>query len=328
MQRARLLLLLLLPAFAACRSTGRDPSKHSAAPEPRVADERTLVDTKTLAAAETRRDSAAIGQAALSSRDLTVRRAAARALARIADARAVELLSLALSDEDSDVITWAAYGLGFACRGREAKTVHALVARAASLDERARSSAPLASPGEAIADALGRCAGLEAESTLRAWLAGPRARAEAAALALGRLATQSGKLTDATLVALLESADRAQEPLLNALYPCTRLATFNASTEARVRELALRVIASKSPGLEFAVRALGRTGDEGAAALGTLLADTKQDPNLRAEAARELNALGGAGQRALWTAFDAIATALPSDADLQSVGYGPLSAML
>ncbi len=330
MGRARSLLspLALLGAFAACRSTGRDASTHSAAPAPSFREERTRVDTKTLSSAELRRDSAAIGEAALSSRDLPIRRAAARALARIADARAVEFLSLALSDEDPDVTTWAAYGLGYACRGREAKTVRALIARAASLDEHATSSAPLSSPNEAIADALGRCAGSEAESTLRAWLAGPKARAEAAALALGRLASQSGKLSDATLVALLEAADRAQDPLLNALYPCTRLASFNASTEARVRALALRVIANKSPGLEFAVRALGRTGDEGAAALGTLLADTKQDPSLRAEAARELDALGNVGQHALWAAFDALARSLPSDADLQSAGYGPLSAVL
>ena len=206
MGRARLLLLLGVSALAACRGTERDASTHSAVPERAPAGP--PIDIRTLRAAEARRDSAAIGDAALSSRELPVRRAAARALARIADARAAELLSLALSDEDADVSTWAAYGLGFACHGRETKTVHALIVRAASLEEQARSSAPLASPSEAIAAALGRCANAEAESTLRAWLTGPKLRAEAAALALGRVATQNGKLSDATLVALLEAAGR------------------------------------------------------------------------------------------------------------------------
>jgi len=42
-----------------------------------------------------------------------VRRAAARALARIADDRAAELLGPALADEDAEVVAWSAYGLGY-----------------------------------------------------------------------------------------------------------------------------------------------------------------------------------------------------------------------
>jgi cyclophilin family peptidyl-prolyl cis-trans isomerase len=317
---------LLLCAITACRSASRDPSTHSA--EPEHAPTATTADSKTLRAAEARRDSSAIGEEVLSSRELSVRRAAARALARIADARSVELLLLALSDEDPEVSSWAAYGLGYACHGREAKTVRALITRAASLNGREQTTSPLANPSEAISDALGRCAGPEAESTLRAWLVGPEARAESAALALGRLATARGKLDDATLVALLEAADRPQNPLENALYPCTRLSAFNASTGDRVRALALRVIARKGPGLEFALRALGRTGDAGTTALGGLLADSTLDPSLRAEAARELSTLGDTGQRALWAAFDSLAAKPPSDSDLQGASYGPLSALL
>ncbi len=318
--------VLFLVALAACRGGGSDPSTHAAAPEhaPSLA----AVDGRSLRTAELRRDSTLIGEQALSSRDPSVRRAAARALARIADARAAELLLLALSDEDSEVSTWAAYGLGYACHGREAKTVRALIVRAAGLDEPEHATPPLASPSEAISDALGRCAGPEAESTLRAWLVGPQARAEAAALGLGRLASERGRLDDETLVALLDAADRAQNPLQNALYPCTRLANFNVSTSDRVRALALRIIANKGPGTEFALRSLGRTGEAGAIALGNVLADTTQAPSLRAQAARELSTLGDAGQRALWAAFDAIATRTPNDAELQSVSYGPLSALL
>src|SRR4051812_9915146 len=54
-------------------------------------------------AAEQRRDSGAISAETLANRDPKVRRDAARALARIADARAAELSLLALADEDPEV---------------------------------------------------------------------------------------------------------------------------------------------------------------------------------------------------------------------------------
>jgi cyclophilin family peptidyl-prolyl cis-trans isomerase len=320
--------VMLFAALASCHSADGGPSSHSAEPKPVASERSAPIDASALRRAELRRDSSAVGEAALSSREPPVRRAAARALARIADARSAELLLLALGDEDPEVTTWAAYGLGFSCRGRELKTVHALVARAAALEEHAQSNALLLGPSEAIADALGRCGSPEAESTLREWLVGPTPRAEVAALALGRIAMQSGQLSDRTLVALLDASDRSRAPLANALYPCSRLSSFNASTEARVRAQALKIIADKRAGLEFAVRALGRTGSDGRAALGALLADPKQDPQLRAEAARELRALGSDGQRALWTAFDALAAEPPSDGELESAGYGVLSAVL
>ncbi|HEY0469614.1 MAG TPA: peptidylprolyl isomerase [Polyangiaceae bacterium] len=285
--------------------------------------------------AEQQRNSAAIGSELLSSRELEVRRAAARALSRIADARASELLLLALADEDPEVDTWAAYGLGYACRGREPKTVRALSARAASLAAASASSmaggvrAPLLAVDAAIADALGRCAGAEAESTLRAWLSGPKPRAEAAALALGRLATQTGKLDDLTLVALLDAADRGQEPLLhNALFPLTRLARLNASSAERTRALAQRSIAARAPNLEFALRVLAKTGEAGAALLGTLAAQRELEPGLRAQALRELGTQGAAGQQPLWAAFDAVFKSAPDDAALANENYGPLAALI
>jgi cyclophilin family peptidyl-prolyl cis-trans isomerase len=320
-------LLLLI----ACQSRPLDSGTHAALPSPRPPLPPLAAsigaEQSALRVAELSRDSAAIASEILSNRDVTVRRSAARALSRIADGRAAELSLLALSDEDPEVITWAAYGLGYACLGRESKTVHALVARAASLASEARSQG-LESPAEAISDALGRCAGAEAESTLRAWLRGPKARAEAAALALGRLAGQVGKLDDASLVALLDAADRAEAPLQNALFPLTRLATLNASTGERTRALALRMIEQHAAGSEFALRTLGRTGSEGRAALGTLLAQTELAPGLRAQAVRELGALGGSGQAPLWAAFAGLPNAPPSDADLESPNYGPVGALL
>ncbi|HKO46453.1 MAG TPA: peptidylprolyl isomerase [Polyangiaceae bacterium] len=284
-------------------------------------------DRQLLLMAEQRRDSAAIASEALSSRDVGVRRSAARALARIADARSTELLLLALADEDPEVNSWGAYGLGYACRGREPKIVPALAMRAASLSP-VGVSLPLSSPTEAIADALGRCASAEAESTLRAWLQGPKPRAEAAALALGRLATHSRKLDDLSLVALLDAADRAQAPLDNALFPLTRLAALNASSAERTRALAMRAIAARAANLEYAVRVLARTGEPGAAALGTLGTQRELEPGLRAQALRELGTLGAAGQKPLWAAFDSLLESTPDDPALQGENYGPIAALL
>jgi cyclophilin family peptidyl-prolyl cis-trans isomerase len=314
-----------LVLITACHDNRSDSKARLAPPAPSAS--ATSAQQGRLFSAEQRRDSAAIAPEVLSSRDVRVRRSAARALARIADARASELLLLALADEDPEVNTWAAYGLGYACRGREPKTVRALVARSASLPSDGPSQL-LESPIEAIADALGRCAGAEAENTLRAWLRGPKPRAEAAALALGRLATQTGKLEDLTVVALLDAADRAPDPLQNALFPLTRLTALNASSAERTRTLASSVIAARSPSIEFAVRVLGRTGEAGGAALGALVAQRELAPGLRAQAVRELNAQGLAGQKPLWSAFESTLQTLPDDAVLQSDGYGPIAALL
>jgi len=314
-----------LVLLTACHDRALDP-KGRAAP---AASSASAVDAdrQLLLTAEQRRLSAAIAPEVLSSRDVNVRRSAARALARIADARASELLMLALADEDREVDTWAAYGLGYACRGREPKTVRALLARAASLIAE-RANPPLVSPAEAIADALGRCAGDEAESTLRAWLHGPKLRAEAAALALGRLATQTGKLDDLTVVALLDAADRAQDPLQNALFPLTRLTTLNASSAERTRTLASGAIAARAPSIEFAVRVLSRTGKAGGEALASLASQPELAPSLRAEALRELGSQGETGQKPLWTAFDGWLGALPNDSALSGEEYGAIATLV
>src|SRR5450432_3131373 len=137
MRNARALILLL--TFAACHSASHSlstraagsASGHSATSAGAPVD--TIVSIRALELAEQRRDSVAVAGEALSSRQTSIRRSAARALARIADARAAELLTLAVADEDPEVSTWAAYGLGYACAGREPKAVATLIARAASL---------------------------------------------------------------------------------------------------------------------------------------------------------------------------------------------------
>src|SRR6187399_417222 len=88
---------------------------------------------RAVESAEQRRASADVTPADLAARDVRLRRDAARALARIADARAAELLLTSLADEDASVVTWSAYGLGASCAGRERAHTRALAARTASL---------------------------------------------------------------------------------------------------------------------------------------------------------------------------------------------------
>lgn len=309
---------LLLLGVLGCQAKNADPGTHSAAPRGSAS----AVGTPGLGAlssAELRRDSAAISVEALSQRDLPVRRAAARALSRIADARSAELSLLALSDEDPEVSTWGAYGLGATCRGREAKTVRALSARAASLPAD-NAGTLLASPIEAVADALGRCGGSEAESTLRAWLRGPKARAEAAALGLARLASNV-RLDDTTLVALLDAADRPENPLSYPLFPLTRANALNASTADRAREIAARLVTEPAPRGELAVRVLAHSNEAGAQRLSELLASSELSPSLRAQGARELTV-----QRWLWAAFEH--RVVPSEAELLAAEYGAFASLL
>jgi cyclophilin family peptidyl-prolyl cis-trans isomerase len=317
-------------ALAGCRRPiAEHPAGRSAPVSSAASTQSSSTDARRLLTAEQRRDSSAIDNDALSSRDPQVRRRAARALARIADSHAADLLTYELADEDDEVVSWSAYGLGYACRGREASIVHALVVRGASLSSNAsRGSGSLWPAAEAIADALGRCGGAEAEATLRAWLSGPQARAEAAALDLGRLVPKAGRLADATLVALLDAASRASEPLENALYPFSRLGAPTASVTERLLPLARELIASGKPSARFAVGALGRATNGGAAILGELIADPHANVELRADATRELRGLGAEGQHALWAAFEKLPASAVADSELESANYGGLSSLL
>ncbi len=118
MRSAKLLGGLLL--LTACHDPHGDPRPRAAAPSASASAASSSGGAKRELAisAEQRRDSAAIGSESLSSRDVKLRRSAARALSRIADARAAELLLLALADEDSEVVSWAAYGLGYVSQSR------------------------------------------------------------------------------------------------------------------------------------------------------------------------------------------------------------------
>ncbi len=265
-----------------------------------------------LAVAEQRRDSSGVKPADLRHESPLVRRAAARALARIADVEAHKRLVERLRDEDPEVITWAAYGIGFSCDGQRFSAVRALVTRAASLSLTRDSVSPTAEgldPYVAFADALARCGGVEAEASLNAWLSSSvKGLPEQAAAALTRLAARAHKLHGETVVSLLDAASKQNFAL--ALAPLGHFDPESSSVAKRMREVASGVLEKTDPksgdGV-FVVRALARSGPEAAPDLHRVITDPKQPLTARIEAARGLTKLDTAGQNALRDALAQLA---------------------
>ena len=323
---------------AAGTDSGAPPSSST---KPAVAEQLDAILT-----AEHRRSAAEITTADQQSRDVRVRRAAARALSRIGGDAARAGLYRALADEDDEVATWAAYGVGFACKGHEKESVAALVAAALSRIERAETQGQPASSGApspsasspalggdtaqpdgssprpgtlaasgsdalgATARGIGRCAADESEPTLVAWLAFPRARAVEAAYGLGDVAIAKKKLREETLVALLNlgAGSAAAPPVPEALFPIGRLENVPLSVVDRIREVATARLAEPGDARLYAVRALARAGADAAPELGRVLAGVGAFAAAeRAEAARGLKRLGKAGQRFLFEALPALA---------------------
>jgi cyclophilin family peptidyl-prolyl cis-trans isomerase len=238
-------------------------------------------------------------------RDPRVRRAAARALARILDADDAPLLH-ALEDDDAETVAWAGYGLGESCKGREDLHVRALAARAASLDPSPPAPGALA-PLAAIVRAIGRCGGEQAEPALRAWLRPGASVAEAAAYALGDVASRAGLALESS--AALLGAALGSPPVGAALYPFGR-GEGVAPEGLSARLLAAARAALGRPGAEriFAVRALGRAGDVHAADdLSRVLSSDDFTPAERVEAAHGLGRLRRPGQVALADALGVLA---------------------
>jgi cyclophilin family peptidyl-prolyl cis-trans isomerase len=293
------------PGKAAASASAPASAGSAAAPEAGRLDE--------LLVAEHRRDAAAVTAEDQQSRDVAVRRAAARALSRIGGAGPRPGLLRALADEDDEVLAWAAYGLGFTCKGQEKATVSALTARFLALGPRPAVAEGKLDPVAAMARAVGRCGAEESEPTLVAWLAGPRAQALAASLALGDLAGKQ-KLREETLVALLNLAagSAAAPPLPEALFAVGRLDRVPPSVVDRVQEVAAARLATPGDARFFAVRALPRGGPAAAVDLARVLAGAGTfSAAERAEAARGLAKLGKPGHHALALAIPALVP--PSD---------------
>jgi cyclophilin family peptidyl-prolyl cis-trans isomerase len=266
----------------------------------------------TIVRAEDRRRIDELPRDAQSSLDVAVRRAAARALARILDPDDTPLLR-ALDDEDDEVVAWASYGLGESCNGREDRHVRALAARLVSLSEEADlpDSGPSAgqralgrSARSTLLRALGRCGGDLAETTLRAALSAGGMASEAAAYALGDTSARKGSVSDETAVALLDAA-RATTPLDAALFPFGHLeARMSPELWPRLAAAARSALGRPGPHRLFAIRALGRTDDPDAGAdLARVLLSDQATPAERVEAARALSRGSVARKLALADAF-------------------------
>jgi cyclophilin family peptidyl-prolyl cis-trans isomerase len=278
---------------------------------------------------ENRRVAGAVGAEDIGDRDPAVRRAAARALARIASPSGVPLLFQTLSDEDPEVVAWSAYGLGYACgaTGIDAnEIVRALTVRAVSMPD---AGAGALDPIFAIARALGRCATDDAERTLAEWVSLADRRAPFAAFALGDVASRKKALAEPTQLALLSAAagGATAAPLAEALYPFGRLDHPLSSATDRLFEIATLRLKEPSSSRIFAVRALGRCDPGAAAELRRVLVTPGAfTPAERAEAARSLGRLGDAGQRALGEALPSLVPGhdLVSETSLGTAAFGPL----
>jgi cyclophilin family peptidyl-prolyl cis-trans isomerase/HEAT repeat protein len=245
----------------------------------------------------------------LSSRDVEVRRGAARALARVRGAAVRPGLLRALSDEDPVVVAWAAYGLGETCAGQREATAASLLSTSIRFAEQPVAEGAKGDtlhPLRAIARAVGACAAPQSEPTLVRWAQRGDAFARDAIHGLGDIATQKKRLREETWVTLLRLAagDATHKPIPEAFYPMGRVEHLPPSVVERAREVALKRLAEPGPARHFAVRALGRTDAAASDKLKELLlAPDGFTVTERAEAARALNRLGRPGQKALRAAL-------------------------
>ncbi len=292
-----LALVVSLLTLDACH---KKPQSDRTSPRVRQNSQRLLA----LASAEVDRDAHQITNDDLMNRDVEVRRRAMKALARIADATARPALETGLSDEDAQVVSWAAFGLGRACEKDADQAVAQLALRGASWSVSDR--APLSAnrfdvdPMSAITDALGRCGTFLAEATLRNWLRLEADLAERAAIAIGTIAARQHRLDNSTLVALLDAADSKTAAISSALFPFSRLSAVDANVQKRLLSVANKALLSRSDSRTYAVRALQLVGDSAIAPLERILSDKAgYNSEQRSDAARGLSRLGDAGQQSL-----------------------------
>lgn len=291
-------------------------SKGSSAPDGSVQDASIDAsgDLHALAVAEDSRRAELVTPELQSSRDPMVRRRAARALARIADAPSEPGLMRALGDEDAETAAWGAYGLGFSCKGHEDARVRAIVARSASSDlgDSGAPGAPI-DLNFAISRALGKCGGALAESTLAGWARNKGKSVwarEQAAYGIGDIGAKRGALDDDTITALL---DASADGVSSALYPFARAERFNDAFAARLLDATKKALSGpKSDTRVFAVRALAKAGDGAIAELSRVATSSDFTWPERTDAMRALAKLGDPGRVA---AAEALSKIVPDPKD-------------
>ena len=276
-------------------------------------------DALVLARAEDSRRAKDVPPEARTSHDVAARRRSARALSRIADAASIEGLVAHLADEDAETVTWAAYGLGHACKGHEDAHVKMLAARAVSLGSggvgvgnSAVRGVPELDPRTALARSLGRCGGPLAEQSLLSLLKASGPWHVPALLGLGDLATRRKQIGADAMTALLEVTSSDRPGSDTAFYALSRAEAGEAFGK-RVVEVSRSALARTGDSRILAIKTLGRAGREfgkdAAPELLRVVTDLKGfTPAERAEAAHALGALSEPGVTA---AADALGRLVP-----------------
>jgi len=318
---ARAAVLFVLAVAAACTKPGSAPADASTDGTAHVS-----FDANAVARAEDARRAKDVAPELRTSHDVAARRRTARALARIADAASVEPLSFHLADEDHETVAWAAYGLGYACRGREDTYVKTLSARAASLPAAAEArrvagarGASEIDPWIAIGRAIGRCGGPSAEQALLALLRVRGAWDDAALLGFGDLATRRKALGADAMTALVEAVSGKDASRDLAFYALSRAEPGDAFGR-RVMEVARLALSRPSDARILAIKTFARAGKgapkDAAPELARVVSDKKFTAGERAEAARGLSGLGPDGQA---SAADAVVALTPDLKDPMAI---------
>jgi cyclophilin family peptidyl-prolyl cis-trans isomerase len=286
-------------------------------------------------------------QTAREAHDLPTRRLVARALARIGGDESTAGLLRALGDEDEETVAWAAYGLGYGCKGHEKERVAALAARLASLapgtegEAGTRASRDIPEVRVVLPRAVGQCGGDEADALLVGWLRDP-VYAPGAALGLGDGVAAGRPLTEPVVAALLDAAGGGAStvPLDVAFYPLARMgaaAPLSPALGARLLTVARGALGRPGPYRLQAIRALRNAGPAALADLETAVTAPTSTPAEASEAARALGAMsaapasGAAAEEALGRALlklSAVASDPIAILSLAGDAFGPLDTVL
>lgn len=279
-----------------------------------------------LLAVEYLRDSGKVSAADLASRDVQLRRMAARVLARGANEPDRPLLERALTDEDPEVVSWGAFGLGRICTAKVGEpTVRKLVTRAATLILALGPGSPRLSdsrldPWFAFSQAIGRCGIPGSERTLRSWMTVSTELAKVAVQGLDYYVQVAKTLEASTIVALLGAAEKERN-LAIALLPLSRLNSLEPLVARRLVALAPRLLETAGDGRRYLLRVLPMAGELALPILERIaIDDGHYHPLERVEAIRALAKMDASGQEALARILPRIASfdSLASDAVLLS----------
>ena len=257
-----------------------------------------------------------------------VRRAAMRALARARSGAATERLVAGLADEDEQVASWAAFGLGLLCSNDRETITKRLVARGASwyvnaseptltLEEienatgvpgkdAAPSDAtaatlstvspttvtePRLSMWTSLSQGLARCATPRAQATLVSWLSGPEPRRIDASFAVRSIVAHDRRIDESLAVDLLRASEgeASNQPLPQALSAFAGVINVPVSLQQRLLSSATERLSHPEPGRVFAIGAMSSLGDKSVSTLGSVIrAGDNYTPQEMAQAVRAL----------------------------------------